>query len=99
VFATGRINDPVLAEKVLADGRADMIGMVRSQLCDPNMANKAREGRLDELRYCIADNQGCYGRVGLNRPIGSDVGFVGDLQAVLPKLIDRMKRYRDEGHL
>ncbi|MGD0231992.1 MAG: mycofactocin system FadH/OYE family oxidoreductase 2 [Syntrophorhabdales bacterium] len=70
VFATGRINDPVLAEKVLADGRADMIGMVRSQLCDPNMANKAREGRLDELRYCIADNQGCYGRVGLNRPIG-----------------------------
>ena len=47
-----------------------MIGMVRSQLCDPNLANKAKEGRLDEIRYCIADNQGCYGRVGLNRPIG-----------------------------
>lgn len=70
VFATGRINDPVLAEKVLANGQADMIGMVRSQLCDPNLANKAREGRMDEIRYCIADNQGCYGRVGLNRPIG-----------------------------
>lgn len=70
VFATGRINDPVLAEKVLANGQADMIGMVRSQLCDPNLANKAKEGRLDEIRYCVADNQGCYGRVGLNRPIG-----------------------------
>jgi mycofactocin system FadH/OYE family oxidoreductase 2 len=70
VFATGRINDPTLAEKVLANGQADMIGMVRSQLCDPNLANKAKEGRLDEIRYCIADNQGCYGRVGLNRPIG-----------------------------
>jgi mycofactocin system FadH/OYE family oxidoreductase 2 len=70
VFATGRINDPLLAEKVLANGQADMIGMVRSQLCDPNLANKAKEGRLDEIRYCIADNQGCYGRVGLNRPIG-----------------------------
>jgi len=70
VFATGRINDPALAEKVLAAGQADMIGMVRSQLCDPNLVNKAKEGRMDEIRYCIADNQGCYGRVGLNRPIG-----------------------------
>jgi mycofactocin system FadH/OYE family oxidoreductase 2 len=70
VFATGRINDPLLAEKVLANGQADMIGMVRAQLCDPNMANKAKEGRLEEIRYCIADNQGCYGRIAFNRPIG-----------------------------
>lgn len=69
VFATGRINDPALAERVLADGQADMIGMVRSQICDPDMARKAKEGRLDEIRFCIADNQMCYGRVGLNRPI------------------------------
>jgi mycofactocin system FadH/OYE family oxidoreductase 2 len=70
VFATGRINDPLLAEKILAAGQADMIGMVRSQICDPNLARKAQEGRLDEIRYCVADNQNCYGRVGLNRPIG-----------------------------
>jgi mycofactocin system FadH/OYE family oxidoreductase 2 len=88
VFATGRINDPVLAEKVLANGQADMIGMVRSQLCDPNLANKAKEGRLDEIRYCIADNQGCYGRVGLNRPIGCIQNpFVGN------------EKYEDELHL
>lgn len=70
VFATGRINDPVLAEKILAAGQADMIGMVRSQICDPNMARKAREGRLEEIRYCVADNQNCYGRVAFNRSIG-----------------------------
>ena len=70
VFCTGRINDPVLAERILANGQADMIGMVRAQICDPEMANKARDGKLDEIRYCIACNQGCYGRVGLNKPIG-----------------------------
>jgi mycofactocin system FadH/OYE family oxidoreductase 2 len=70
VFATGRINDPVLAEKILADGQADMIGMVRSQICDPNLARKAKGGRLEEIRYCVADNQNCYGRVGFNRSIG-----------------------------
>ena len=70
VFATGRINDPLLAEKVLANGQADMIGMVRAQLCDPNMANKAKDGRLEEIRYCIACNQGCYGRIAFNRSIG-----------------------------
>jgi mycofactocin system FadH/OYE family oxidoreductase 2 len=70
VFAAGRINDPALAEKILADGQADMVGMVRAQICDPNMAVKAREGRLEEIRYCVADNQGCYGNVGMNRPVG-----------------------------
>jgi mycofactocin system FadH/OYE family oxidoreductase 2 len=70
VFCTGRINDPVMAERVLADGQADMVGMVRAQICDPEIANKAKEGRLEEIRSCVADNQGCYGRVGLNQSIG-----------------------------
>ena len=70
VFCTGRINDPVMAERVLANGQADIVGMVRAQICDPEMANKAKEGRLEEIRFCVADNQGCYGRVGLNKNIG-----------------------------
>ena len=70
VFATGRINDPAMAERVLADGQADMIGVVRGQIADPDFAAKAREGRTDEIRYCIACNQNCYGRVGLNKTIG-----------------------------
>ena len=70
VFATGRINDPALAERVLADGQADMIGVVRGQIADSDFARKAREGRTEDIRYCIACNQNCYGRVGLNRSIG-----------------------------
>ncbi len=70
VFATGRINDPVMAERVLADGQADMIGMVRAQICDPELANKAKEGRLEQIRYCVADNQGCYARISGNKTIG-----------------------------
>lgn len=70
VFATGRINDPVMAERILADGQADMIGMVRAQICDPELANKAKDGRLEEIRYCVADNQGCYGRIAVNKLIG-----------------------------
>ena len=70
VFCTGRINDPVMAEKVLANGQADMIGMCRALICDPFLPKKAEEGRLEEIRYCIGDNQGCIGRMGLNKLLG-----------------------------
>jgi mycofactocin system FadH/OYE family oxidoreductase 2 len=70
VFCTGRINDPVMAEKVLAAGQADMIGMCRALICDPYLPKKAQEGRLEDLRYCIACNQGCIGRIGMNKAIG-----------------------------
>ena len=70
VFCTGRINDPVMAEKVLANGQADMIGMCRALICDPFLPKKAKEGRLEDLRYCIACNQGCIGRMGINRTLG-----------------------------
>jgi mycofactocin system FadH/OYE family oxidoreductase 2 len=70
VFCTGRINDPVMAEKVLAAGQADMIGMCRALICDPFLPKKAQEGRLDDIRYCIACNQGCIGRIGMNKALG-----------------------------
>jgi mycofactocin system FadH/OYE family oxidoreductase 2 len=70
VFCTGRINDPVMAEKVLAAGQADIIGMCRGLICDPFLPKKAQEGRLDDIRYCIACNQGCIGRIGMNKSLG-----------------------------
>ncbi|ABQ27713.1 mycofactocin system FadH/OYE family oxidoreductase 2 [Geotalea uraniireducens] len=70
VFCTGRINDPVMAEKVLANGQADMIGMCRGLICDPFLPKKAQEGRLEDIRYCIACNQGCIGRIGMNKTLG-----------------------------
>ena len=62
IIAVGRINDPVFAEKVLADGHADMVGMTRAQIADPELANKAREGRLEDIRPCVACNDGCWAR-------------------------------------
>lgn len=70
VFCTGRINDPVMAEKVLANGQADVIGMCRALICDPFLPKKAFEGKIEDIRYCIGDNQGCIGRMGLNKLLG-----------------------------
>ncbi|MBE0599479.1 MAG: FAD-dependent oxidoreductase, partial [Desulfuromonadales bacterium] len=63
VFAVGRINDPVFAEKILADGHADMVGMTRAHVADPELVNKAREGRLEDIRPCVACNDGCWGMI------------------------------------
>ena len=56
VMAVGRINDPMVANEVLSEGQADLVCIGRGLLADPEMPNKAREGRLDEIRTCIACN-------------------------------------------
>ena len=61
VFVAGRINQPQIAEDVLAAGQADMCGMTRAMISDPEMPSKAREGRTDDIRACIACNQACIG--------------------------------------
>ena len=58
-----RINDPVHAEKILANGQADLVGMTRALIADPDLPNKAMQGKLNEIRYCIACDQGCFGRI------------------------------------
>lgn len=63
IFCVGRINDPLLAERVLAEGHADMVAMTRQHIADPETVNKAREGRLDDVRECIGCNQGCIDQV------------------------------------
>lgn len=64
VMATSRFNDPALAEKAIAEGHCDMVGMVRAHLADPDFGNKAREGRLEDIRMCIACNQACWDGAG-----------------------------------
>jgi 2,4-dienoyl-CoA reductase-like NADH-dependent reductase (Old Yellow Enzyme family)/thioredoxin reductase len=59
VSVSGRINDPSVAEHVLASQDADFVTMGRAMHADPEFANKAREGRQDEICMCIACNQGC----------------------------------------
>jgi 2,4-dienoyl-CoA reductase-like NADH-dependent reductase (Old Yellow Enzyme family)/thioredoxin reductase len=62
VIARGRITDPVQAEQILANNQADMVSMVRAIIADPELPNKAREGRVDEIRRCIGCNEGCWRR-------------------------------------
>jgi len=54
VVAAYRINDPVLAEEILTSGKADLIGMARALLADPELPDKAKEGRLEDIRTCTA---------------------------------------------
>jgi 2,4-dienoyl-CoA reductase-like NADH-dependent reductase (Old Yellow Enzyme family)/thioredoxin reductase len=63
VGVVGRINDPVLAEQILRDGHADFISIGRPLLADPDFANKARDGRVEDIRPCIACNEGCFQRL------------------------------------
>ena len=62
ITSEARIKAPDFAEKIISDGQADMVSLVRSQIADPHLANKAAEGRIDEIRPCISCNQLCIGR-------------------------------------
>lgn len=59
LITTNRINSPQVAEQILADGFADMVSMARPFLADPEIVNKAKEGREDEINTCIGCNQAC----------------------------------------
>jgi 2,4-dienoyl-CoA reductase-like NADH-dependent reductase (Old Yellow Enzyme family) len=69
VFVAGRINQPQIAEEVLATGSADMCGMTRAMICDPDMPNKALAGKVDNIRACIGCNQACIGHFQLGLSI------------------------------
>jgi 2,4-dienoyl-CoA reductase (NADPH2) len=63
VIATNRINDPAVAEQLLAEGVADLVSMARPLLADPELPNKAASGRDAEINTCIACNQACLDRI------------------------------------
>src|SRR4249920_2734555 len=70
VVGVGRFKDPLQAERALAEGHCDLIGVVRGQIADAEFAAKARAGATDEIRLCLSCNQECVGRMGLNRWLG-----------------------------
>jgi len=69
VFTGIRINDAVMANGIIENGEADMVAMTRATLCDPDLPNKAKSGRLDDIRQCIACNEGCWERFCHHEPI------------------------------
>jgi mycofactocin system FadH/OYE family oxidoreductase 2 len=70
VVGVGRFKDPLQAERALAEGHCDLVGVVRGQIADADFAAKARAGATDAVRLCLSCNQECVGRMGLNRWLG-----------------------------
>lgn len=69
-IAIGNIRDPKIADDILARGDADIIGMGRGLIADPNWCNKAKYGDVADIRKCISCNVGCVGnRIGGNKPL------------------------------
>jgi len=69
VMACNRISDPILADQILRDGLADLIGFARALIADPEMPKKALEDRFDEINRCIACNQGCFDTIFTGQPV------------------------------
>ena len=70
VVGAGRIDSPALADRLIAEGKTDIIGLARTLIADPHFPNKAREGRSEDIRPCIACTQSCVGHIPLGLPVG-----------------------------
>ena len=70
VIACNRINDPFVAEEVLKMEVADLVGVARGLIADPDFVNKSRQGRYGEIRRCVACNQRCFDHVFQLLPVG-----------------------------
>ena len=69
VMASNRISSPKDAEKIIADGYADMVSLGRILISDPEWPNKAMENRADEIRPCVACSQGCTDQIFSGQPV------------------------------
>lgn len=69
VITTGRINDPLMADHIVATGKADFVGMARGSLADPNLPNKAMADDHNAIRYCIGCLQGCVSELVKGNPV------------------------------
>jgi 2,4-dienoyl-CoA reductase-like NADH-dependent reductase (Old Yellow Enzyme family)/thioredoxin reductase len=69
VSTVGRINNPELAEQILVEGKADLIALGRPLIADPYFPKKVAEQRSDDIRPCIACNQGCNSQLHLGQSI------------------------------
>ncbi|MBI4595032.1 MAG: FAD-dependent oxidoreductase [Candidatus Tectomicrobia bacterium] len=75
VITVGRINDPILAEEIVASEKADIVAMCRGAIADPELPKKAFQGRVDEIRKCIACDLGCTDRMASQRGVMCAVNY------------------------
>ncbi len=68
VITVNRFNDPRLADAMIKANKADFVAMGRASLADPDLPNKALEGRMEDIRRCIGCDQGCINRLNAQLP-------------------------------
>jgi 2,4-dienoyl-CoA reductase-like NADH-dependent reductase (Old Yellow Enzyme family)/thioredoxin reductase len=94
ILTAARVRTLEEAEQLLRDGLGDLIGLQRAHIADPDVVRKTREGRVDEVRPCIACNQGCVGgllsaamRLGcaVNPAVGFELTLSEDLIVRTPR--------------
>ncbi len=83
VIAVGGLRDPAQAEATLAAGGADLIGMTRALIADPEIPNKLRDGRERDVYRCIRGNQGCIGRAFRGLPMSCTINPSAGRESVL----------------
>ena len=88
VIATGRIVDPVQADRIIAEGQADLCIMNRALIADPHLPNKAKAYQVDDIRQCMGYNEGCIDRIYTGRGV----------TCVQNPVIGREDRWSDLGH-
>jgi len=69
ILHASRIVDPLHADRIVAAGQVDVVGMTRALIADPDLPRKAREGRLDDIRACVGANEGCIDRIYQGKPV------------------------------
>src|SRR5213595_3688979 len=88
IFHASRIVDPVHADRTVAAGQIDVVGMTRALIADPDLPRKAREGRLDDIRTGVGANEGCIDRIYQGKPVtcvqNPAAGREGELPEVHP---------------
>ena len=87
VLTVGRIKDPVLADRIIKEGRADVVIMGRAHIADPEIARKAMEGRLADIRPCLSDILGCFEQAGQG----------GEASCVMNPAVNREYILKDQG--
>jgi hypothetical protein len=97
ILTAARVRTLEEVEQMLRDGLGDLIGVQRAHIADPDLVRKTREGRVDEVRPCIACNQGCVGGLlsaaaRLGCAVNVAVGFEQTLAEDLIARTDRPKK-------
>lgn len=73
VIVVGRINDPDVANDIIASGKADMTAMGRAHIADPHIVRKAKAGDLDGIRRCVGGLEGCRDSVSGSTPVSCTI--------------------------